>query len=230
MKAQQTTMDRVIAIDGPAASGKSTVAQRVARALGYLYVDSGSLYRAVTWKVLEDGVAGDNAAEVNRTLEGCRFDFFAGDCRVGFRLNGRELTHELRTDAINRQVSPVAAQPEVRRRVVAWLRDLIRFGPLVMEGRDIGTAVFPASPHKFYLDASPEERARRRHREMAAEGEGAGAVESVGQSLERRDRIDSTRKKDPLRMAPDAVVIDSTGLSVDEVVERILEVLRKNDC
>jgi len=229
-ESNQKASDNVIAIDGPAASGKSTVARRVAQELGRLYVDSGSLYRAVTWQTLEEGGTGDDPVAINRSLEACRLEFSADEGRVGFKVNGRLLDRELRSDEINAHVSPVAAQPVVREQVVAWLRELTRFGELVMEGRDIGTAVFPSARHKFYLDASPEERARRRHKEMADGREGAGAVDDVGASLRRRDKIDSTRKKDPLRTAPDAVIIDSTDLTIDQVVARILEVVRTNEC
>lgn len=220
----------VIAIDGPAASGKSTVARRVAEELGRLYVDSGSLYRAVTWRTLEDGGSGEDPAAVTRSLEKCRPEFFADGNRVGFRLGGRLLDRELRTERINRHVSPVAAQTAVRQRVVAWLRGLSGFGKLVMEGRDIGTAVFPGARHKFYLDASPAERARRRHREISEGGPCGEEVHKVGLALQRRDKIDSTRKKDPLRVAPDAVVVDSTDLTIDEVVNSIIETVRRNEC
>jgi len=208
---------RVIAIDGPSASGKSTVARRLAGELGWLYVDSGALYRAAAWLALKSGVRADDEAALSDMLDAAGVTFFVRDGAVRFRVGECEPVSELRTDEINRWVSPVAAQPGVRRRVVAWLRGMTRFGPLVMEGRDIGTAVFPETPHKFYLDASAEERARRRHLE-----EGGAAREAVGRSLAARDAIDSTRKTDPLREADGAVRIDSTSMTIEGVVSVIL--------
>lgn len=212
---------RVIAIDGPSASGKSTVARAVARTLkNYLYVDSGSLYRAVTWKLMEDGVNTSDAAAVSVAVERIEMEFVVEDGAVCLRLQGRALKDELRTSAVSGHVSPVAAVPAVRTRVVTWLRSMTRFGSLVMEGRDIGTAVFPDTEHKFYLDASPEARARRRKgdRKDAAQ---AQDIEAVKQSLSERDRIDSTRKTDPLRVAEGVVPIDSTHMSPAEVAELI---------
>ena len=213
-----STSENVIAIDGPAASGKSTIARRVAAERGYLYVDSGSLYRAVTWQALQDGVPSDDAGQVVRSMQGCDMQFFVADGGVKFRIDGRELPDEIRTEAVNSHVSPVATVPAVRRQVVAWLREMTVFGGLVMEGRDIGTAVFPGAAYKFYLDASAEERARRRH----GETDGSAAVAVVGESLRRRDTIDSSRKADPLRIADDADVIDSTDMSIDDVVRYIV--------
>ena len=211
-------MNQVIAIDGPAASGKSTVSRRVAARLGFLYVDSGALYRGMTWAALREGADCMDQAAVLRVVETCPIEFFVEDGAVRFAIDGIEPGDELRTDAINEHVSPVAANPGVRVKVVAWLRDMLRFGHLVVEGRDIGTKVFPDARVKFYLDADPEERARRRHGETA----GGASVAQVGASLKRRDRIDSGRKVDPLKTAEDACVIDSTDLSIDDVVELVV--------
>jgi cytidylate kinase len=214
----------VIAIDGPSASGKSTVSKRVASALGYLHVDSGSVYRGVTWACLAQGVDGYDAGRVAGVVRDCRFESFVRDGAVRFRMNGTALQDELRERSVDEAVSPVSTVPAARQRVVAWLRDMRRFGNLVMEGRDIGTAVFPEASHKFYLDASAEERARRRHAELEKRGEGLD-VGQVGSSLRRRDRIDSTRSKDPLRVASDAVRVDTTNMTIEEVVSAILETL-----
>ncbi len=212
---------RVIAVDGPAASGKSTVSKAVAARLGDLYVDSGALYRAVTWLALEEGCDTADGAAVAALLPriDMRFEIIAGAVR--FRMNGRALFDELREERINRHVSPIAAVPAVRAKVGEWLRGMGALGNLVVEGRDIGTAVFPETPWKFYLDASPEERVRRRHAEMAAR-EDRLSVTEVGDSLRRRDRIDSGRKTAPLRIADGAVVVDSTGMSVAEVAALIV--------
>jgi CMP/dCMP kinase len=215
----------VVAIDGPSASGKSTVARRVAVELQWLYVDSGALYRAVAWLVLDAGISCTDREGVVGALGTIAMEFLVEQGAVRFRLNGRELRDELRGQAVTENVSPVAAVPEVRSLVGDWLRSMTRFGSLVMEGRDIGTAVFPATPYKFYLDASPEERARRR---FLQKGDG-GAAASVGEvvnSLKRRDTIDSRRKADPLKIAADARVIDSTAMPIDDVVRLIVDRVR----
>jgi len=217
---------RVIAIDGPAASGKSTVARRVAAALGYLYVDSGAVYRGITLAALRSGVEVRDVAAVEALAQRVSLEFFVSKGAVTFRLDGVEPGEALRTLEVNAAVSPVAANPAVRQRVVRELRALAGHGNLVMEGRDIGTAVFPDAPHKFYLDASPEERARRRHDEMAPKA--MVALESVADNIRSRDRIDSGRAVDPLRVAPGAVVIDSTGLAIDDVVHRVLAAIEKS--
>jgi len=218
----------VIAIDGPSASGKSTVARGVAGALARLYVDSGALYRAVAWKALKDGVDTHDAAAVAALVQTTQPEFFVKDGAVRFRMDGVELDCELRAEIINRNVSPVAAEPTVRAHVTQWLRDMLSLGDLVMEGRDIGTVVFADAPHKFYLDASPEERARRRHAEMEAV-ETDMSMGDVHASLSRRDEIDSRRMTAPLAVADDAVIVDSTGMSIDEVVEYIVVRVKRGD-
>lgn len=215
----------VVAVDGPAASGKSTVARRAAQALGWLYVDSGALYRAVTWFVLADGVSPGDRDGVSAAVGRIGMEFFAAEGATRFRLNGRELRDELRSREVTESVSPVAAVPAVRARVNEWLRSLTRFGGLVVEGRDIGTAVFPSAGWKFYLDASPEERARRRFLQKG-DGGAAADVAEVAQALRRRDEIDRGRKADPLKTAADAIVIDSTGMSADEVAALIVARVR----
>jgi cytidylate kinase len=212
--------NRVIAVDGPAASGKSTVARRLAAQLGYRYVDSGALYRGIAWKVLEQGRDTSSPADVLSVLRTMAVEFFVADEAVRYRIDGYEPRTEIRSEQVSGAVSAVAAMPEVRETVTQWLRDMIRFGNLVMEGRDIGTVVFPAADAKFYLDASPEERARRRHAELHPSGETPG-VDRVMSSLQTRDRKDSGRKTAPLRIAEDARVVDTTGLTIDQVVAEI---------
>ncbi len=213
-------MKNVIAIDGPAASGKSTVAKRVAAATNGLYVDSGALYRAITWQALQEKVDTTDFAANAKLAQSVEPEFYISDNAVRFKICGKELNEELRTPEINHHVSFIAATPEARDMVVSWLRKMTDLGNLVMEGRDIGTAVFPDAANKFYLDASPEERARRRHAEQA-NNEGKQSVTEVNLSLKRRDKIDSSRKKDPLKIADDAVIIDSTGKSIQDVVDLI---------
>ena len=153
----------VIAIDGPSASGKSTVARQAAHALGFNYVDSGALYRGLTWKCLRENVDIDHPADVVELVRRVELEFFVEEGAVRFTLDGEDPGAQVRSMAVQERVSDVAALPEVRAMVVQHLRDTTRFGSLVMEGRDIGTVVFPDTPFKFYLDANPEERARRRH-------------------------------------------------------------------
>jgi cytidylate kinase len=215
-----------IAIDGPSASGKSTVARRVAAALGWLYVDSGAVYRGVTWQALRCGVKTDDGEALAAMMDAMGLEFFVGGGAVRFSVEGIEPVAELRTPEIVRHVSFVAAQPQVRARVVAWLQGMTRLGRVVMEGRDIGTVVFPDAAARFYLDASPDERARRRHAE-AAPVPGVATVADVANSLGLRDRMDRTRRTAPLKVAEGAEVIDSTGMTIEQVVARILERARQ---
>lgn len=200
----------VITIDGPAASGKSTVAQRVAERLAVPFVSSGLLYRAATHLVLEDGVEPDDASAVDAVLE--RHDVTL-EPRVPHNrvwIDGRNVTERLHTDRVDAHVSAVAAHPDVRQWVMDELRELE--GPFVVEGRDMGTNVFPGATSKFYLTASPEERARRRVAERA------GALDEVASAIRRRDARDAKQ----LRPASDAVHIDTDGKSLDDVVDVVL--------
>jgi cytidylate kinase len=215
----------VIAVDGPSASGKSTVARRVASALRRVYVDSGSLYRGITWHALRQGVDVRQPAALVQMLNGLEIALRLEEGAVRFTIGAKDPGLELRGQDVTEAVSPVSAVPEIRARVGQLLHRATQFGPLVIEGRDIGTVVFPDAPHKFYLDASPEERARRRHQEVSAAAP-ASNVDTVAQSLQRRDRMDSSRAAAPLRVAPGAVVIDSTALGIDQVVALILERVR----
>lgn len=218
-------MNSVIAIDGPAASGKSTVARRVAQSLGALYVDSGALYRAVAWKALEAGVDPQDTDRVAVLAEAIDMRFFVEGLSVGFSIDAQSPGAALRVERVNQAVSPVATNPVVRHHVTNWLRGMRSLGPLVMEGRDIGTAVFPGATFKFYLDASPEVRAQRRHAEMQE----ALTVDAVGASLSRRDQIDSKRTVAPLAVADDAIVVDSSTMGIDDVVNFILGAVRGTD-
>jgi cytidylate kinase len=219
---------RVIAIDGPSASGKSTVARRVAAALRRSYVDSGALYRAVTVLALEAGLEPADMGGMRDLLAGCSFEPYVAEGAVRFRIGRRSFGDELRSRAVTEAVSPVSALPEVRKKVVGWLREMRRFGDLVVEGRDIGTVVFPDAQPKFYLDASAEERARRRI-EDRADRSGRTPAE-VAELLSRRDGIDSTRSIAPLRPAPDAVIVDTNSLSADEVAELIVKRAKEVPC
>ncbi len=219
-------MVKTIAIDGPSASGKSSVSKGVAKQLGFLYVDSGALYRGVTWQALGKGVDTRDADAVINAMHAAEWDFFEQDGAVVFSVDGKVPVQELREKDVRESVADVAAIPEVRQFVVQSLQSLANFGSLVMEGRDIGTVVFPDSPYKFYLDANPEERAMRRYRELVAAGEDEKAHE-VMESLKKRDQIDSTRKTDPLVVAPGAQVIDSTSMTLEDVIQTVIDAVAR---
>ena len=213
---------RVVAIDGPSASGKSTVARGVARAMGALYVDSGSMYRGMTWKVLRCGADPENEDQVRDVMRDSTWSFETVDGAVRFTIDGEDPGEEIRGEAVRDTVSYVARIPEVRSFIVDRIRGMRGMGRLVVEGRDIGTVVFPDTPYKFYLDADPAERARRRNAELIATESGT-SVEAVLKNLKLRDHIDSTRKTAPLQVAPGAVVVDTTHLTLEQVVEQILQ-------
>lgn len=199
---------RVIAIDGPAASGKSSVSRGVAARLGFLFVSSGHFYRAFAWGALRDGITTEQAPG---WVTGRRLEVRRDESGVSLLLDGEDATPHLSDAATAAMVSPLAAVPAVRDAVNSRLRELAARHDLVMEGRDIGSVVFPETPWKFYLDASPEERARRRASE--------GAVDSVAE----RDRLDSTRATAPLTIPAGAIVIDTTHLGLDGVISAVLQ-------
>ena len=216
-------MANVICVDGPAASGKSTVSKAVAERIGYLYVDSGALYRIMTWLALEAGVDTSDAAAVAAFAPTAKVEFVKRGNRIAYLVRGEEPGDKIRTPQINGHVSPVSAVPEVRGIVTGWLRGMKNLGDIIVEGRDIGSVVFPDLPHRFYLDADPEERAHRRLLEDISKGFAAkGEQEKVKQSLLNRDKIDSTRKAAPLVIPEGATRIDTTRMSIEEVVSAIV--------
>lgn len=207
----------VIAIDGPAASGKSSVARKLARRLGFSYVNSGAMYRAVTWELLREQIDPALPERVEAAMARMKLDSgFSENGDSFIRINAEIPDLELRQIEVNQAVSSYSAVPAVRNRIGQRLRSMCEGIDVVMEGRDIGTAVFPDSPHKFYLDASPEIRRRRR----AAQGQ--------DDSIEHRDKIDSTRRLAPLAVAADAHVVDTSHLDIEGVVERIAGILKKS--
>ena len=218
--------DDVVAIDGPSASGKSTVARAVAKELGRHYVDSGALYRAVTWYALEQGVDCNQPGDVIDLLSDFPVEFFVESGAVRFRVAGIQPVTELRTDSVVENVSAVAAIPEVRQQVTHWLRAATEHGPLVMEGRDIGSTVFPDAIFRFYLDADPEERARRRQSDTGTQDR-EKSVSDVLNSLKMRDNKDRSRAASPLQISKGAIIVDSTGLGIEDVLGLILEKIRE---
>ncbi len=215
-----------IAIDGPASSGKGTVARMVARALGYAYVDTGAMYRAVALVALERGVAlqdADAVAEVASSLD-FRFGWDGENLRLF--VDGRDLSEAIRAEQVGRSASDVAVHPPVRAALLARQRALGRAGGVVMDGRDIGTVVLPEAQLKIFLDATPEERARRRTKDLLARGMAADEAETL-REIRARDAQDSTRAAAPLRAASDAVVLDSTGRSAEQMAEKIEALARQ---
>lgn len=209
------TGHKVIAIDGPAASGKSSVAQELARRLGFVYVNSGAMYRAMTWLVLQREISPDDVTAIEQLAQNAAFTCTLRDGASLLRLDGIDPEPFLREDRVNDNVSLVSSVPRVREILVDCLRRYAQTNDLVMEGRDIGSVVFPGTPFKFYIDASPEIRLRRR--------------EAQGQRdrIAARDEADLSRRASPLIIAEDAHVIDSSDLTIDGVVEEIIRCLKK---
>lgn len=214
----------MIAIDGPVASGKTAVGLSLARELGYRLVDTGMMYRAVTWLALRRGLAMDDEAQLVSLARSARIELDQPNPDGGpaIRVEGRDVTAELRSPEVDRNVSLVSRLPGVRAAMVARQRALAAEGRLIMLGRDIGTVVLTDAPVKVYLDASPEVRARRRHMEMAQAGAERPEAEILAELLQRDD-MDRQRHVSPLRPAPDAVIIDTDNLSLEEVIARVRE-------
>ena len=215
----------VIAVDGPSGAGKSSASRLVGEALGFLHVDSGALYRIMTWQCLELGTDTSSPQAVAAAVPSIEIESRADGGRIAFLVGGEEPGNRIRTPEINAHASEVAAVKEVRDSITALLRGLVRFGDLVVEGRDITTAVFPDSPARFFLTASPEARAARRQKEDSEKGIANQSRDEVKASLLARDKMDSTRKFAPLRKADGVVEIDSTDMTLQEVVDAMLAAL-----
>ncbi|HWR66352.1 MAG TPA: (d)CMP kinase [Bellilinea sp.] len=220
----------IIAIDGPAASGKSTLGERLAQRIGYLYLDTGLMYRAVTWAALEKYGRVDEEDDVSVLAKQIVIDVrppsIADGRSADVCIDGKDVTWEVRSPEVDANVSQVSAYPRVREAMTQQQRRIGQRGGVVMVGRDIGTVVFPEAGLKIYLIASVEERARRRYREVTTRGESADYTSMLA-ALRRRDAYDSGRKHAPLRPAADAVILDSDGLSIDQVVAQALELIEK---
>jgi cytidylate kinase len=216
----------MIAIDGPAGSGKSTLGEMLADYLGYLYFDSGVMYRAVTWYALQNGIPVEDESAVTQLARQLDIDVLPADRQNGRRykvlVESQDITYEIRSPEVESNVSVVSAYPGVRRALSTQQRRIGLRGQVVMVGRDIGTVVLPEADLKIYLDASVEERARRRYNELRERHENA-SLPAILDSMRKRDRIDSTREIAPLRVAEDAILLETDGLEIIQVFDRLKE-------
>jgi cytidylate kinase len=219
-----------IAIDGPAGAGKSTVARRLAEALGYVYVDSGAMYRAITLLALQQGLALTDVEALTRLTDETRLTLKpSGDSGVPVRVfaNDAEITQAIRTPEVTANVSLVSSYAPVRERLVERQREFGQQGGVIMDGRDIGTVVFPHAELKVYLEASVHERARRRHLENLAKGLDSADIASQEQEIARRDAYDSSREVSPLKPAADAIHVDTSDMTLDQVVHAIMQLYQQ---
>lgn len=214
-----------IAVDGPAGAGKSTVARLVAKALGYVHIDTGSMYRAVTWKMLQEEIAPEQSDKIAELAGRMRIELLPGEHGQRVLVDGRDVTDEIRSLAVNRLVGKVAQIPEVRRLLVQKQRQMAAAKGVVLDGRDIGTEVLPDAEVKIFLTASVKERAERRYHELARVGQTI-PLEQLEKEIAERDRMDEQREISPLVQAPDAVLIDSTDKTIEQVVDEVLTLCR----
>ncbi|MDP6230995.1 MAG: (d)CMP kinase [Nitrospinaceae bacterium] len=216
----------IIAIDGPAGSGKSTIAKIVAEKLRFRYIDTGSMYRSVAWKSLQKKITlGDEDAVANIARE-TKIELVPRENGQSVFIDGEDITSQLKEETISRGAAIVAAQPAIREIMTAKQRELGKQGEVVMDGRDIGTVVFPQADKKFFMDADPEERGRRRFTELKDKKQIANAdLATIIEQVKQRDHEDRNRKIAPLKKAEDAILIDTTHLSIDEVVEQIMKTI-----
>ena len=211
----------VIAIDGPAGSGKSTVSKRIARKLDLLYIDTGAMYRALTLKAMRQGLDLEDSSALVKLVRSARIDLKEDGGRLGVFLDGEDVSELIRTPELTKNVKYIARVPEVRGEMVRLQRAIGERAGAVLEGRDIGTVVFPDADYKFYLDADVEERARRRHKELVDSNQKVD-LEEIKKDVVARDESDMKREVGALKKAEDAILIDTTNLSIDEVVEKLL--------
>jgi cytidylate kinase len=216
----------VIAIDGPAGSGKSTVSKIVAKKLGIANLDTGAMYRAITYKLLKLGVSLDDVEEIKHVLQEIKISVEQKDTEFIIFIDGEDVSKKIRSEYISANVNIVASIPEVRKKLREIQRYIGSTTNCVIEGRDITTAVFPDTKYKFYLDAPIEERVRRRFAELKQKGEEVD-FDSLKESIARRDKLDQTRGINPLRVAEDAIVINTQNLSAQQVAEVIIEHIKK---
>ena len=211
-----------IAIDGPSGAGKSTIAKKVAEDLSIDYIDTGAMYRAIAYKILENHIGLEQKEELEALLSHTEVDLQ----RTKVLLDGKDISDQIRTPQISKMASDCSALPQVREKLVSLQRKMAQEKSVIMDGRDIGTNVLVDAEFKFFLTATVEERARRRYKELMEKGQEV-SLEQVEEDIRKRDHNDSTRKLNPLRKAEDAIEIDSTLMSIDEVAEKILSIVRR---
>lgn len=211
-----------IAIDGPASAGKSTIAKKVAKKLDFIYLDTGAMYRSLTFAAMRAGVLLDNEDKLVELLSGLDVSFVTKDGLQHILLNGEDVTEQIRQQDVTQQVSLVSSHQKVREELVRRQQEFAKQGGIVMDGRDIGTVVMPDAPLKIFLVASAEERARRRYEESIAKGMDV-SLKQLTEDLIARDHYDMNRSVSPLKKAEDAIEIDSTFMSIDEVVNKVLK-------
>ena len=212
----------IIAIDGPAGSGKSTIAKLIAEDLGLVYLDTGAMYRLVTLKALNDGILG-NLDKIIKMLDNLNIDIKEN----GFYLDDIDVSEEIRKPVVSENVSDIAAIREVREKMVDLQRKFSESKNVILDGRDIGTVVFPNADVKIFLVSDAKERANRRYKELVAKGENV-RIEEIYENILKRDEIDSTRKESPLKKADNAIEVDTTSKNIEEVKNEILNIIRKN--
>ncbi|HEX8138801.1 MAG TPA: (d)CMP kinase [Pyrinomonadaceae bacterium] len=220
------TRPLIIAIDGPSGAGKSTLGRLIARELNLLYIDTGAMYRAAALAVMESGVRLSDREAIARVVDGAQINLAGDPDSLQVMLDGRDISDEIRTEEVSHAASVISVVPEVRRALVRRQRELGSRGSVVLDGRDIGTVVFPDADIKFFLTAAPEERATRRYEEDRLRERDVTFEETLA-DINTRDQRDSTREDSPLVIAEDAIVIDSTELSIRDVFERMMEVIRE---
>ncbi len=228
LNTQHSTLNTkiIITIDGPAGSGKSTAAKILSKKFNYKYIDTGAMYRAVALKSIERNISLSDEKRVSEIAEGIKIEFVAGDNNQKIYANGEDVTLKIREETIGKGASVVSAYSGVRKALLIKQREMGKSGGVVMEGRDIGTVVFPDADIKFFLDVSVEERGKRRYGELKEKGEDV-RLDRIIEDIKDRDNNDVSRNLAPLRKAPDSTVIDTTGISIDEVIENMLQKIDK---
>lgn len=223
------TIGLQVAIDGPASAGKSTVAKRVAKKFGYVYCDTGAMYRAVTLAALQQGLVMTDTEKISELAKQIKITFQPAEPEQRVFINGQEVTRDIRLPKVAKNVSAVAAIPTVRQEMTKQQRQIAAEGGIVMDGRDIGTTVLPHAPVKIFMVATAHERAQRRYLENKQKGITTPSLEELQRAIELRDQKDSTRKVSPLTQASDAIRLDTTNLTIDEVVAEISKIIKKTE-
>lgn len=218
-------MSIIVAIDGPAGAGKGTITKKVGEKLGLINIDTGAMFRCVTLNVLQEGIKTEQENQIKEMLD--KIDIDLKESGEVF-LNGQDVSKKIREDEVNRFVSPVSVIPIVRKKLLELQRKMAQGKNIIMEGRDIGTVVFPNADVKIYLDASAEERAKRRMKQNQEKGI-KGSYEEVLKNIINRDKTDSTREVAPLKKAEDAIYMDTTNMTIDETVDKIVEIIKEKN-